>query len=279
MIKGYFLLSRKIFDSAIWADDPHILKLFIYLIGRARFDHKTKQYPGFKIKRGELVTSLSHIADDNEFNYRNAIRRWSRPKVSRMLLTLEEQGYIKLVSDTYGTHISICNYSEYQDSNNYVSDSCVTDVKQLCNGSETVVSIIKNGNKDKNVKNDKKKEVNLVAKGLATLLADKVLINDSGNRMLNNGKREATILRWAKDIDMIMRLDKRPESEVELVINWCQQDSFWKGNILSGKKLREKFDMLRGKALQPSKGSDNKYSAGAEEWLKQKQREAQSEIN
>ena len=110
----YFILTRKIFESSIWRDDPHTLKLFIYLIGQARHSKIPKKYSGFEIKRGELVTSLSLIADNNEFFNRGRLGKWSRAKVSRMLSTLKEQGYIMILADTYGTHIKVCNYETYQ---------------------------------------------------------------------------------------------------------------------------------------------------------------------
>jgi len=49
---------------------------------------------------------------------------------------------------------------------------------------------------------------------------------------------------WAKDIDRMIRLDKRTPEQIEAVIRWCQQDLFWQSNILSAAKLREKFDQL-----------------------------------
>jgi len=152
---GYVLLARIMQDSAIWCDDPHVLKLFIYLIMEARFDVEPKKYPGFELKRGEVLTSLSQIADDNEY-FRHTIKKWSRSKVSRMLEKLQEQGYIEQVSDTYGTHIKITKYETYQNPELYVANSFATVVKQFCNGSETEVDISKKGNKGKNDNNDKK---------------------------------------------------------------------------------------------------------------------------
>ena len=40
------------------------------------------------------------------------------------------------------------------------------------------------------------------------------------------------------------RIDKRTPEQIEFTIKWCQQDSFWQANILSTKKLRDKFDTL-----------------------------------
>jgi len=79
---------------------------------------------------------------------------------------------------------------------------------------------------------------------LSELLGDLVFQNNPGNRSLSAEKREATLARWAQDIDRILRIDNRSPTEVERVILWSQQDTFWKANILSGAKLREKFDQL-----------------------------------
>ena len=152
-------MAKVVQNSAIWRDDPHVLKLFLYLIMKARFDKEPKKYPGFELKRGEVLTSLSQIADDNEY-FKHTVKKWSRAKVSRMLEKLQDQGYIKLLSDTFGTHLKVSNYDTYQSPELYVSDSNETIVKQLCNSSETVVNI---SNKDKEtirkINNDK--EINI----------------------------------------------------------------------------------------------------------------------
>ena len=150
----YFIITRKIFDSAIWRDDPHILKLFIYLIGMARHDKIPKKYPGFEVKRGELVTSLAQLSDNNEFFLNGRLQKWSRAKVGRMLEKLIEQCYITKLSDTYGTHISICNYDTYQNPSHYTSDTSDTRVLRACYGSVTGVSTNKNANKGKKGNNE-----------------------------------------------------------------------------------------------------------------------------
>jgi hypothetical protein len=123
-------------------------------MGQARHNTKPKKYPSFEIKRGELVTSLAKISEENEYIQNGTIKTWARMKISRMLDLLEKQGYIKRLCDTYGTHISICNYNVYQDINNYKCDSVVTQVGSSCDTSVTGVLLNKNGNKDKNVKKD-----------------------------------------------------------------------------------------------------------------------------
>lgn len=54
--------------------------------------------------------------------------------------------------------------------------------------------------------------------------------------------------KWDDDIDKMIRLDNRKAIEVAHVIRFCQEDDFWRANILSGRKLREKYDQLFLKA-------------------------------
>lgn len=51
---------------------------------------------------------------------------------------------------------------------------------------------------------------------------------------------------WIADIDKSMRLDNRTEKELINCIDYIYSPSgeFWQSNILSGKKLREKFDTI-----------------------------------
>lgn len=76
------------------------------------------------------------------------------------------------------------------------------------------------------------------------LLAD--LIADNGS------KRPTVTQGWITDMDKLNRIDQRTWQEIEHIINWSQNDSFWRTNILSPGKLRKQFDQLRLKA-QPAK--------------------------
>jgi len=39
--------------------------------------------------------------------------------------------------------------------------------------------------------------------------------------------------------------DGRSEEQIHAAIDWCQTNEFWRSNILSMPKLREKYDQLR----------------------------------
>jgi len=68
-------------------------------------------------------------------------------------------------------------------------------------------------------------------------------------RQRNPNFKQPNIQSWAVHVDRMIRLDKRSPEEIEKVIRWCQQDSFWQNNILSTEKLRRQYDQLCMKAF------------------------------
>jgi len=72
---------------------------------------------------------------------------------------------------------------------------------------------------------------------LCLLLAD--LIYDNGS------KRPNVTDSWVKEIERMHRIDGRPWDHIERAIKWCQADPFWRANVMSPRKLREKFDTMR----------------------------------
>jgi len=61
-----------------------------------------------------------------------------------------------------------------------------------------------------------------------------------------NGSIRPKITRtWLRDMDRLMRLDGRTPEQVESAIRWCQQDEFWRANVLSPSKLRTRYDQMR----------------------------------
>lgn len=58
-------------------------------------------------------------------------------------------------------------------------------------------------------------------------------------------KSEEQLQTWAKDIDLMIRKDGIDPDDIAEVIDWSHKDPFWFCQILSGKKLREKYCQLR----------------------------------
>ncbi len=64
----------------------------------------------------------------------------------------------------------------------------------------------------------------------------------------HSNHQEPDFQKWAKQIDLTIRVDGRKPEEIEKLIEWCQGDDFWKNNIISTGKLRKQYDSLWLKA-------------------------------
>ncbi len=78
---------------------------------------------------------------------------------------------------------------------------------------------------------------------------------------------------WDKDIDRAIRLDKRTEDQLIGCIDYIYtgKGDFWIPNIMSGKKLREKFDTIEMQKIDP-KGNDDWYETLEEEMQNEQNR-------
>jgi hypothetical protein len=86
----------------------------------------------------------------------------------------------------------------------------------------------------------------------------------------NTGKRPTITAKWRTAARLMLDQDKRSEDDVHAAIDWCQSNEFWRANVLSLPKLREKFDQLRLQAQrQPGSGSTSRN----EEWRAMQQRQ------
>lgn len=72
---------------------------------------------------------------------------------------------------------------------------------------------------------------------ICNALADEIEANGSKRPNVTKGWRDAARLMLDKD--------GRTEAEILGAIAWCQADEFWRANVLSLPKLREKYDQLR----------------------------------
>jgi hypothetical protein len=72
---------------------------------------------------------------------------------------------------------------------------------------------------------------------LARLLLDLI-------REHNPDHKQPNLDRWAQDMDRAIRLDHRTPQQLEAIIRFAQDHDFWHRNILSGEKVRAKFDRL-----------------------------------
>lgn len=71
----------------------------------------------------------------------------------------------------------------------------------------------------------------------------------------NGSKRPTVTDKWLQDMERINRLDGRTWEQINAAIRWCQNDDFWRANILSPGKLRKQYDAMRLRAQQGQKQS------------------------
>ena len=66
------------------------------------------------------------------------------------------------------------------------------------------------------------------------------------DRIVANGSKPPTIGKtWRRSARLLIDKDHRTVEQIIAAIDWCQDDEFWRANILSMPTLREKYDKLR----------------------------------
>lgn len=98
---------------------------------------------------------------------------------------------------------------------------------------------------------------------LCNHLADRIA--EDGSRRPDPGKG------WHDAARLMLDRDGRSEEEVHAAIDWCQAHHFWRSNILSMPKLREKFDQLRKVAASEQQGRPG--ASRSEEWRAMQERQ------
>ena len=214
--------KRKFSKFEAWID---ILLSVNHREGKVLIDYSVET-----VKRGEFITSEVKLA--NKWN-------WDRKTVRKFLTLLQQEEMILKSSTKRWTSITVINWDKYQLDGQEVGQGVGQGV-----GQDRDRGLDTNKN-DKNDKNDKKKNISskvfadesqelLLAQKLKTL----ILSNNPKARVPDN------LQKWAYEIDKMIRLDKRTPKEIESVIEFSQNDSFWMANILSAAALRKQFDKL-----------------------------------
>jgi hypothetical protein len=89
---------------------------------------------------------------------------------------------------------------------------------------------------------------------LAFLLRSEILKNLPDARVPQNTPEGLS--NWCIEIGRMIRLDKRKPEEIAFLIRWAQSDSFWRANILSPKKLRDKWETVKLQAQRKGELND-----------------------
>lgn len=72
------------------------------------------------------------------------------------------------------------------------------------------------------------------------------------DRIVGNGSKSVVTEAWRTAARLMLDRDERDLDKALLLIDWCQDDNFWRGNILSMAKFRAKYDTMRLRANSES---------------------------
>jgi hypothetical protein len=85
------------------------------------------------------------------------------------------------------------------------------------------------------------------------------------DRIEGNGSKAIVTEGWRTAARLMLDRDERDLDKALRLIDWCQDDDFWRGNILSMAKFRAKYDQVR---LKASAEVEREPPDAAREWLK-----------
>ena len=265
---GWLKLYRDLGDKPIWlestSDQRSVLVALLMMVNYEpnKWEWQGKQY---ECMPGQVITSLPKIAERSGKgvsiqNVRTALKRFGK------------LGFLTDESTNKNRLITIVNWGFYQaldDESNRQTNKQLTGNQQATNSYIRSKEVKKKELKDTSPKSTKRiYDVDSNYYQLARLLFDEMRKN-------NDEAKEPNLNNWADDIRKMIELDGRKEDQVRNMIHWSQSNEFWKGVILSSKKLRDKYDQMRVQANQSyknksdaSNNESNAYGIREDEFFK-----------
>lgn len=268
--KGFALIHRQFMDSRLYRDSQAV-HLWLHLILKANHtDEEVNTDIGMMIvRRGQMITGRPTLVSET-FIPDN--------KVKSLLRTFESKGMINIESK--GRKFSLISIVKYD---NFQSQNCPTDVQRMSNANTSEnaplsdvcptdvqrLSINNNNILNTNVFNDRpriSKSSPRKAKpeaAVSSLKGDKWGTADDLKAAqwifqlitrISPSAKTPNWSGWANDVRLMREQDSRTHSDICQMFKFANQDSFWKSNILSPAKLREKWTQLEAKRNTQGQG-------------------------
>lgn len=258
---GYIGIDRGIRDHWIYQDAEY-LKVWLEMVILGRFSEE----PHIELIDGDIIT-----VNYGEFIFGRV--KWSqRLKIGeqrlRTLITkLKKEQMIELVLEHRKCSVyRLVNYAKFNHESNHQSRQAQqvmpADANHQGNQQPTISQPSAN---HQSTTKEQSKQGNKVNKVIKEHSQDTV---DLTNHLISwiqsnnpSAKIPTSLEKWNDEMERIERLDKYEYMQIRSVIDWCQQDSFWKSNVLSVPKLREKMGTLIMQMQRPKGGSNGKVSS------------------
>jgi len=249
---GWFKVDRCIIDSEIWKKPSEWLKIWVYILSNVNYADTES------MKRGSNYFRASIIANDCQCSQRTVENFIKWAKVVGMVVTHKT---------SRGNVITVPNYEKYQSDVDTGSGTTSGTASHATSDTSMGASgdTIKEEENNKRRKEEKKDSV-------ATFSSDDtpMMIADYLLWKIKQSKpnfKQPNMQIWASDIDKAIRIDNRTKDELIGCINWMystKKGEFWVSNILSGKKLREKFDTMESQMMR---SREHKSAKVVQEWV------------
>ena len=233
---GYIKLYRKMLQNPIVCKDSDYLSLWIYLLLNATHSEYPERFRGEKIilKPGQLITGRKRISEKLSI---------SESKVTRIINKFISEQQIEQQTSNENRLISILNWNEYQGS----EQLCEQPVNSDRTTSEQPVNTNKNVKNEINIINNNRAEYQKkYSDGSFEIKCVNYLITSIRSEMTDAKLPEADkdIDKWCDHIEKMVRLDKRSKDDIYNTLVFARTDTFWKANIRSTSKFREKYETL-----------------------------------
>ncbi|MEX9566091.1 hypothetical protein AB7Y15_19335 [Morganella morganii] len=257
-------------DSRLYRDSQAV-HLWLHLILKANHtDEEVNTDIGMMIvRRGQMITGRPTLVSET-FIPDN--------KVKSLLRTFESKGMINIESK--GRKFSLISIVKYDD---FQSQNCPTDVQRMSNANTSEnaplsdvcptdvqrLSINNNNILNTNVFNDRpriSKSSPRKAKPEAAVSSPKGDKWGTADDLkaaqwifqlitrISPSAKTPNWSGWANDVRLMREQDSRTHSDICQMFKFANQDSFWKSNILSPAKLREKWTQLEAKRNTQGQG-------------------------
>ena len=268
--KGFALIHRQFMDSRLYRDSQAV-HLWLHLILKANHtDEEVNTDIGMMIvRRGQMITGRPTLVSET-FIPDN--------KVKSLLRTFESKGMINIESK--GRKFSLISIVKYDD---FQSQNCPTDVQLMSNANTSEnaplsdvcptdvqrLSINNNNILNTNVFNDRpriSKSSPRKAKPEAAVSSPKGDKWGTADDLkaaqwifqlitrISPSAKTPNWSGWANDVRLMREQDNRTHSDICQMFKFANQDGFWKSNILSPAKLREKWTQLEAKRNTQGQG-------------------------
>ncbi|MGJ7401907.1 hypothetical protein ABM073_12470 [Morganella morganii] len=257
-------------DSRLYRDSQAV-HLWLHLILKANHtDEEVNTDIGMMIvRRGQMITGRPTLVSET-FIPDN--------KVKSLLRTFESKGMINIESK--GRKFSLISIVKYDD---FQSQNCPTDVQQMSNANTSKnaplsdvcptdvqrLSINNNNILNTNVFNDRPR----ISKSSPRKVKPEAAVSSpKGDKWgtaddlkaaqwifqlitrISPSAKTPNWSGWANDVRLMREQDNRTHSDICQMFKFANQDGFWKSNILSPAKLREKWTQLEAKRNTQGQG-------------------------